>query len=379
MLRKQLKELTAKLAKTENSLKESVSAVANLKLAVGATKNGETAIEALKLELDRKTAEKEELAFKAEKLQSDVEALTYDANRLKEDREKLMNHYEQTLKKKTEELILERHENGKLRQVMHNATPAKKRDDAMEQELCMLREELEKKSELIKTLAAKVTTPKRKKDSDESPAIESLKSKHAAELSKVQASYDKILKDYKETNSELLKHVPSSAAKKVMNVRRTVDDSDDENVVPESRSKGEEGNDRSTVEATPLKKKSRRTRGRRNAPTQVSFEDSIESNDVDASNTMNDDEDSKLSKRPKRGSRVSRYGRPATRKTSSSSRNGNSDESLAVPLNDTSNKLSPVVEKADVPITPAARKRKLFTHTPGPDVSKLILFVSFSI
>ena len=79
---------------------------------------------------------------------------------MKDNRDELMSHYEQEIKKMNEKLTLERRETAKLREVMSNSTPRKK-DSSSEKELIMLREEVAKKSEFIKTLAAKVTTPKR--------------------------------------------------------------------------------------------------------------------------------------------------------------------------------------------------------------------------
>ena len=215
----------------------------------------------------------------------------------------------------------------------------------------MLREELVKKSELIKTLASKVTTPKRnqmesssssKEGDDEVEKLQSemeiLKGKHSAEISKVKSAYDKIIKDFKDTNTELLSHVPASDAKRVMSVKRTVEDSEDdldENVEPKSVLKKItflESADSSMVEATPASKNSnkkpgRLTRGRRkkmSATTQVSFEDT-------------------------------------------------SGTSILEPLCDSSNSkvLTPLKEDVQVPMkTPGTnRKRKLFPLTPGPDVS----------
>ena len=285
----------------------------------------------------------------------------------------------------------------------------------------MLREELVKKSELIKTLASKVTTPKRnQKDSTSSKEgdeveklqseIENLNGKHSAELNKVKSAYDKIIKEFKDTNTELLSHVPASDAKRVMSVKRTVEDSEDdhdENVEPKSVLKKlvMESADSSMVEATPASKNSnnkpgRRTRGRRkkmSATTQVSFEDSTVSNmttDFEASSMMASDEDSCKSKKPKRGSRISKNSSRPSRKAATnvkfeilktedttednddSSKNSSSGTNLLEPLCDSSNKvLTPLKEDVQVPMkTPATnRKRKLFPLTPGPDVSTKIL------
>ena len=95
ILRKQNKDINAKASKTELELKDKINSMENLQVALNATKKEESAVEALKIELSRKTSEKEELLLKSEKLQSEVEAKEYDCNRLKEERDKLMNHYEQ--------------------------------------------------------------------------------------------------------------------------------------------------------------------------------------------------------------------------------------------------------------------------------------------
>ena len=95
-------------------------------------------------------------------------------------------------------------------------------------EVTKLREELKTKSEFIKTLAAKVTTPKKVVDPEVNLA--EVEKRHEAELKKVKKAYEKLIEDYKKANEELLTHVPASAAKKVMSVKRTVEDSETEEV-----------------------------------------------------------------------------------------------------------------------------------------------------
>ena len=155
MLRKQVKDLNAEVAETKSKQKT----IDNLQIALEATKKEETAVSALKEELTRKSHEKDELQSKVDVLQGQVDAKDYDFNKLKEDRDTLMNHYEQKLKKMSEELAVEKRENAKMSQLMHStssiATPSKKKELDTEKELNMLRDELEKKSELVKTLAAK--------------------------------------------------------------------------------------------------------------------------------------------------------------------------------------------------------------------------------
>ena len=414
MLRKQVKDLNAEVAETKSKQKT----IDNLQIALEATKKEETAVSALKEELTRKSHEKDELQSKVDVLQGQVDAKDYDFNKLKEDRDTLMNHYEQKLKKMSEELAVEKRENAKMSQLMHStssiATPSKKKELDTEKELNMLRDELEKKSELVKTLAAKVTTPKRNKSSNDEELEklrqdvesltrekESLKANHDNEIKKVKMACDKLIEDYKETNSELLKHVPAKDARRVMSVKRTVHDSDDENVEPKvtfgapSKKKKEDTEtetaaDTSIVGATPSKsnpRRGKRTRAiKKTATTQVSFEDSTVSNittDFEASSVA-DADDSNLRK-PKRGSKVSKSTRPGRRLRSSNASSKKSDEeSKDTSTNSsTSNsskllavekppaKLSPLKE-FNTPVTP--KKRKLFSHTPGADVSKIWSF-----
>merc|ERR1712026_32542 len=136
-----------------------------------------------------------------------------------------MNHYEQQIKKLSEDLNLEKRETSKMRQLMNSTTPQKKASGNSEM-MTILREELEQKSKLIRTLEANIKTPKK--------IDQELAMKHEKELSKIKQSYEKLIQDYKKTNEELLRHVPASAAKKVMDVKRTVEDSEveDENIEP---------------------------------------------------------------------------------------------------------------------------------------------------
>ena len=231
-------------------------------MALDARKKEDTAIEALTSELDVKRKESEELQFKVKELQAEVEAKEYDTKRAKDNRDELMSHYEQEIKKMNEKLALERRETAKLREVMQNTTP-RKIDSSSEKELTMLREEVAKKSEFIKTLAAKVTTPKRKSSEEDQSCcadlkaeLENLKSKHAKDLEKQQSMHEKVIEEFKDTNAELLKHVPASASKRVMNTKRTVEDSEDENIPPTSNA------DHSTIEATPGVVSRRNKRGR---------------------------------------------------------------------------------------------------------------------
>jgi len=392
-LRKQLNNTSSLAADTEKNLKEKSCMIENLQVALDARKKEDTAIEALSSELDMKRKESEELQFKVNQLQAEVEAKEYDAKRAKDNRDELMSHYEQEIKKMNEKLTLERRETAKLREVMSNSTPRKK-DSSSEKELIMLREEVAKKSEFIKTLAAKVTTPKRKSSEEEQQSccadlkneLENLKTKHLKDLEKQQLRYEKVIAEFKDTNAELLKHVPASASKRVMNIKRTVEDSeeDDENTPPMSNA------DHSTIEATPgvvsrpNKKRGRSKRGgtKLSATTQVSFADDDSSIGAsfhleNSSTSVTESEVSK-SKRPKRGARVSKAAQQS-RKNSSKNKEVDSSTSNSVsfaitePLSNSTNSpqkldaLSSGQNLSQFQTPSTNRKRKLFTLTPKAD------------
>ena len=165
-------------------------------MALDARKKEDNAIEALTLELDSKRKESKDLHFKVKELQATVEAKDYDVQRAKEGRDQLMSHYEQQIVKINEDLSMEKRETSKLRELLQNTTPIK-HSNQNEKELIMLREEVAKKSELIKNLAARVTTPKgtpkksKGSTSEESSCcanlrteIENLKTKHENDLKK---------------------------------------------------------------------------------------------------------------------------------------------------------------------------------------------------
>lgn len=331
--KKVLGELETKHALQERTLNERNCTISNLQLALDSIKKEENAIAALKGELEQKRKDMEELQFKVSKSASEFEAVEYDAKRTKEERDKLMKHYEQQLTKMADELRLERRETAKLREVMANTTPMKKND----KELQMLREEVCKKSELIKTLASKVTTPKTPKPESEG----------CSDCTKLRAEYENKIEaltkearkqEYKDTNATLLKQVPSA----------TANDSEEENKPPTHS----EAN-KSTIETTPPttggnnSRRGKRGRKKNNATTQVSFAD-------DANSSVDKEEEMvRPSKRPKRGTRVSKNSRPSsTRKASVVSVQDEQDSDT------------------DIFQTPysANKKRKLFTNTPKPDV-----------
>lgn len=149
LMKKQVKELTVKLGQLDNLYKKE-----------------DSCFELLKKELELRNEEKAELNFQNEKLRADVETAVYDAQRAKADRDNLLNHYDKKLKEVTAELAVSKRECLRLRETMSKATPNKKppitaTSDSKDQEVAMLREELEKKSELVRNLASKITSPAR--------------------------------------------------------------------------------------------------------------------------------------------------------------------------------------------------------------------------
>lgn len=332
--------------------------------------NFQVAIETLKSELDQKKSDNEELGFKNKKLEAEVEAKDYDVKKTKDERDRLMSHYEQQLKKLAEDLNLEKRETSKLRQVMQTTTPIKQKDIGRDNEVTMLREEVAKKSELIQQLAAKVTTPKRNGEdccAKLKSELQSLKEKHQKDLEKQGDRYTKLIDEFRNANTELQKYVEPNAAKRIMNTKRIVEDSEDENVPPSKA-------DKSTIEATPIntsnsKKRTRSKRGKKmSATTQVSFDDdSIMSSKDNLSLTSVGEEESK-SKRPRRGNRVSKNTRPSRKYSSKTNDESQDADATTEPLTDTSHRLNSVSE-VQTPKAATNRKRKLFTHTPGPDVS----------
>ena len=162
-------------------------------MALDARKKEDNAIEALTLELDSKRKESKDLHFKVKELQATVEAKDYDVQRAKEGRDQLMSHYEQQIVKINEDLSMEKRETSKLRELLQNTTPIKHSNQNEKSELIMLREEVAKKSELIKNLAARVTTPKGtpKKSKGSSSAEESCCVNHRAEIEKLKTKHEK--------------------------------------------------------------------------------------------------------------------------------------------------------------------------------------------
>merc|ERR1719510_1453581 len=106
----QITRLQKQVRDGEHTIKEKGVLIANLQSTLEAQKKEEQAIEALKNELDTKRSETEELRSTVTQMQSQVDAKDYDIKRLKEDRDQLMSHYQQQLKKASEELAIERRE-----------------------------------------------------------------------------------------------------------------------------------------------------------------------------------------------------------------------------------------------------------------------------
>lgn len=388
-LRKQLNNTSAMAADGEKSLQEKTSMISHMQTALDARKKEDTAIDALSSELDSKRKESEELQFKVKELQANVEAKEYDVKRAKDDRDRLMSHYDCEIKKMNDKLSLEKRETSKLRELMQNTTPMKK-DSSSEKELNMLREEVTKKSELIKSLAARVTTPKRNTANidEEQPCcntlkkeIETLKEKHVKDLEKQQSRHEKVIAEFKDTNAELLKHVPANASKQVMNTKRTVEDSEDENVPPSKA-------DNSLIVATPgvvaPRHQTKRGRSKKasksklSRTTQVSFADSTIDSTCHFEDSSTTDLETSKAKRPKRGSKISKSAQQSRKnQTAKNEEIDASVESAAVlnatePLATARQKLDSISGQTLPQFqTPATnRKRKLFTLTPRPEVSE---------
>jgi predicted Holliday junction resolvase-like endonuclease len=80
------------------------------------------------------------LSFKVTVLRGEVEAKEYDLQKTKEERDIMMKEYDQRLRKKMDELNLERRELKKMREVMSRSTPSG--SSKLSDEVQMLRDEL---------------------------------------------------------------------------------------------------------------------------------------------------------------------------------------------------------------------------------------------
>jgi hypothetical protein len=88
-------------------------------VAVKASSKEGNALEVLRAELDLKTSQKDDLQFKVDKLTSEIEAKDYDEQRSKDERDQLMTHYEQQIKKLTENLTTQKVLAAKMLQVKY--------------------------------------------------------------------------------------------------------------------------------------------------------------------------------------------------------------------------------------------------------------------
>ncbi len=171
MLRKQVKDVGAKEAegkkKLESTLKDKESELEKVRIQLGSLEKEGRAIDVIQDELKTRTKERDELWAQVTKLNSEVEAKAYDLTKMKEERDAMMNTYEQRLKKTTEELSMEKREAVKMREVMLKSTPessgsklARSRGERLDRENTMLREELQKKTDVIKKLESMIPAKK---------------------------------------------------------------------------------------------------------------------------------------------------------------------------------------------------------------------------
>jgi len=413
MLRKQVKELNAKVADAKASneleaiLKEKNGEIENLRIQVNSLRKEDQAFEVIKGELDAKSKEKDELASKMEKLRSEVEAKEYDLQKMKDERDVMMKEYDQRLRKKTEDLNIERREMKKMREVMAKSTPGhpSSASSKLTEEINMLREELTKKTEIIKKLEPMIsakkelTYPSSEEDEDEGEKAEretlrgkvtrllieneKMKVEHAREIEKVKKANDLLINEYKDTNKELQRQVSDSQAA----------DADDESgshdvslisATPSTsskqlsahgrgkkrRRKGEgeaSGNNSSNRASGAPRGRARRTtnnaadsvRAKVESASQVSFEDSNAENDEPASTA---DEMTGGGKQPVRKSTRLKRSRPV-RKTRSASVDESQYSAAAAPLRETN--LDSIDESS-----PAKLEALLTQTTPAPSSRK---------
>ena len=172
MLRKQIKDLNSKTTSKSESdaqkkkIETQKSEIEKLTIEVKALKKEDKAFDILRKELEQRSQEKSELSSKVEMLSAEVAAKDYDVERTKTDRDSVMAHYDQKLKKVTEELALEKRESVRIREMMAKATPASGKRGGGRSDCCeckLLRDELGKKTEVIKQLEGMIPTPTKTK------------------------------------------------------------------------------------------------------------------------------------------------------------------------------------------------------------------------
>ncbi len=177
MLRKQVKELGAKEAAAkkagEAALREKETEVEKLNIEVTSLRKEGHALELVGTELKARTEERDRLAEEVKGLKNEVETKGYDFRKLKEERDAMMTTYEQRLKKTTEELNMEKREALKMREVMSRSTPgggsangssnsklARRKEDRLAEDNRMMREELQRKTDVIKKLELMIPAKK---------------------------------------------------------------------------------------------------------------------------------------------------------------------------------------------------------------------------
>lgn len=165
MLRKQLKDLNKGPSKSDmetlsKQLQDLKTKIERLEMENSSLKKEDNAFQILNDELSKRAKEKDDLISKVARLEHDIEAKCYDIKKTKEEHKAMMDHYDQKLSVKSNELAMEKREVMKLREVMARSTPNKASVSARESEVAMLREELMKKTEVIKNLESMIPTRK---------------------------------------------------------------------------------------------------------------------------------------------------------------------------------------------------------------------------
>eukprot|EP00095_Tigriopus_kingsejongensis_P010559 maker-scaffold421_size176100-snap-gene-0.31 protein:Tk10559 transcript:maker-scaffold421_size176100-snap-gene-0.31-mRNA-1 annotation:"golgin subfamily a member 4-like" len=275
-----------------------------------------------KAESDKERVERElndeieDLKQAKKKLKQSVDDQAKDAEAKEKEVTKLEREVKSLLQ--TNELAMEKRECHKLREVMSRSTPNKASISARETEVTMLREELMKKTEVIKNLEVMIPTRKELTYSSDEEDFKKelgnlqkemmvLKASHEKEMLRIKKASDMALEEYRHTNSELLRQMgrppptaSSSASSSFVGTDPSAIEGDDSQ------------NDNSLIEETPNNSRKRRRGGqtarersrraaanrtgdKTDSATQASFEDSTLENDPDF------DEE-----RPKRSTRLTR-------------------------------------------------------------------------
>lgn len=379
MLRKQLKAVSseapskAEVAALKKTVEEQAAALDKERIQRESLRKEAAAFDVIKSELEKVRALADEREGKVREARAASEAMAYEARRAKEEKAELMAHYDGLLKKKTEELALEKREAKTFREVMSKATPKKRSRDLAEaeEEARVLREELQKKTDLIKTLEAMIPAAEEQggeEDDDgedeENPRQlkrklakaakeqDKLKASHAKELSRLKKGYERVIAEYKEANLELQRRVTPSEASSVLT---------DASTLEADNSRVEEDDEEDARRATSARKRTRAsTRARRTRQGSVARADTSVQASFEDSNLENGDPNGSYeepAKRPRstreRSSRVTRQ-RPVRKAKLSES-------SQLEPLRESSNCGTPSA------LTPAGKK-KLFDEPKAAQV-----------